>query len=361
MDTQTATPAAGEALPATPGPDIQSDNPARAAAQALAARRWKRDQPEPQPEPASAEPAAPAEIPPQEESADPPQGAPGETTQAAEPAELPPIEPPRSWTTDEKDRFKTYPRELQAYLSEREQERDRDLRRRQNEAADKLKAVEADQQAAQKARQEYEAVLPQLLQFVQQQMAGEYADVKTWADVERMAVEDPIRHSRWQVQQQKIAALNSEMAATQQRQAQEQSDKWTKFSSEQDKLFAEKAPDSTDPVKGPKLRESAGHILRDLGFTDQELGAAWNGQGSLSLRDHRVQLLILDAVQWRDAKEKARVATPKSVPPPQRPGTAQQKPSASDALQALNQRLNETGKPRDAAALILARRAASRR
>ena len=41
---------------------------------------------------------------------------PAETTESqAEPAEqLPPIEPPRSWTKDEKERFSTLPRETQA-------------------------------------------------------------------------------------------------------------------------------------------------------------------------------------------------------------------------------------------------------
>ena len=67
--------------------------------------------------------------------------APGEQTESAEPeaAAPPPIEPPRSWTKDEKERFQSLPRETQEYLATREQERDREFRRSQNEAAEKLK------------------------------------------------------------------------------------------------------------------------------------------------------------------------------------------------------------------------------
>jgi hypothetical protein len=55
-------------------------------------------------------------------------GTPGQTEGVPEPAdELPPIEPPRSWTKDEKERFQSLPRETQAYLAEREQERDREF------------------------------------------------------------------------------------------------------------------------------------------------------------------------------------------------------------------------------------------
>jgi hypothetical protein len=50
----------------------------------------------------------------------------------------------------------------------------------------------------------------------------------------------------------------------------------------------------------------------------------------LSLRDHRIQLAILDAVKWRDAQQaKAKIAAvPK--PPVQRPGTAPSKGAQVD-------------------------------
>jgi hypothetical protein len=147
MDVQSeAAAGATESLaPITPVPAGEEPMNAREAARAVARhrRRGRSDSAEPssagRDEHAAVADAAPAPAPNQElaeEANAAPEDQPSGETQATEPeANLPPIEPPRSWTTEEKERFRSLPRELQAYLSEREQERDRDVRRRQNEAA----------------------------------------------------------------------------------------------------------------------------------------------------------------------------------------------------------------------------------
>src|SRR5258708_10316537 len=113
---------------------------------------------------------------------------PGET-ERADPAasELPTIDPPRSWTKEDKDLFTSLPRDTQQRIAERERSREGDFSRRQQEAAEKSKALEAERSKAEQARQQYEGALPQLLQTLQQQQAGEFADIKTLADVERLA------------------------------------------------------------------------------------------------------------------------------------------------------------------------------
>src|SRR5262249_31959780 len=116
--------------------------------------------------------------------------APGET-ESADPAEaLPPIDAPRSWTAEDKELFNSLPRETQERIAGRERSRERDFRRSQDEAAEKLKGLTAKEQAAEQARQQYETALPLLLQTLQSQQAGEFADIKTMADVERLARED---------------------------------------------------------------------------------------------------------------------------------------------------------------------------
>ena len=82
----------------------------------------------------------------------------------------------------------------------------------------------------------------------------------------------------------------------------------------------------------------------------------WNGHKELSLRDHRLQLLIRDATLWREAQAKAKAAAVKPVPPVQRPGAATPRQGTDEAR--LTQRLEQTGSLRDAAALVRARRAA---
>ena len=72
----------------------------------------------------------------------------------------------------------------------------------------------------------------------------------------------------------------------------------------------------------------------------------------------------LDAVRYREAQARAKAVTTqaKPVPPVQRPGVAPSKGAMREAeLQSLSKRLDQTGNPRDAAALLRARRAMAAR
>src|SRR5215469_17187052 len=286
---------------------------------------------------------------------------PGAKTEGTDPgaAELSPIEPPRSWTKEDKELFTGLPRATQERLAERERSREGDFLRRQNEAAEKLKGLAAKEQAVELARQTYEAALPQLLQTLQQQQAGEFADIKSMADVERLAREDWPRYLLWDLQQKKIADVTQHMLAAQHRQVQEKLGQFTEFAKRQDDLFKEEVPDMVDEAKAAELQRRALAVLGDLGFSEAELVPLWNGHKELSLRDHRLQLLIRDATLWREAQAKAKAAAVKPVPPVQRPGAATPRQGTDEArVQHLTQRLEQTGSLRDAAALVRARRAA---
>jgi hypothetical protein len=290
----------------------------------------------------------------------------GETQSADQEVEkFPPIEAPRSWTKEDKELFTSLPRETQERLVDRERSRETDFLRRQNEAAEKLKGLTAKEQAVEQARQQYESALPQLLGNLQGQQAGEFADVKTMADVERLAREDWPRYLQWDVAQKKIAAVTQEMLSAQQRQAQEKLQRFSEFAKHEDNLFIERVPDMADAEKAAKLQGAAMTVLKDLGFSETELGESWNGGKDLSLRDHRVQLLIRDATLWREAQSKAKAASIKPVPPVQRPGVAQGKSASSDAeIQNLTKQLERASgmnAMRIAAKLTAVRRAAAGR
>ena len=362
-------PAPTPAAPTTPS-QPPAEFTTRDAARALAARRVEKakeraagiaaDTVEPDVDEDTAMVEVPQQSSADAETAAPEKKAPGEEqTVQADPAEEPPIEPPRSWTREAKEQWQSLPRDTQEYLATREQERDREVRRSQNEAAEFRKAIEAERQAVSQARQQYETALPSLLQTLQAQQMGEFGDIKSIADVERLATEDWPRYARWDAAQKKIAAVQQEWSATQQRQSEEYQQQWSQFASQQDAMFAEKVPEYADKDKASKLGETAISVLRDKGFNDQELGALWHGQSSMSLRDHRTQLLILDAVRYRDGLKAAKAAAAKPVPPVQRPGVARPRGPGSDAtLQALSEKLSQTGSPKDAAKLITARRLA---
>jgi hypothetical protein len=275
---------------------------------------------------------------------------------------LPPIEPPRSWTKEDKELFTSLPRETQERIAERERSRESDFLRRQNEAADKLKGLTAKEQAVDQARQQYEAALPQLLTMLQAQQAGEFADIKTLADVERMAREDWPRYALWDVQHKKIAEVARQLTEVQQRQGLEKQQQFSEFAKREDDLFNEKVPDMADAKKAAELQTRCLATLTGLGCAEAELAHSWNGQKDLSLRDHRVQLLIRDATLWREAQAKAKAAQAKPVPPVQRPGVAQPKGAAQHAqIENLAQQLDKSSGVkalRTAAKLVAAKRGA---
>ena len=309
--------------PATEPPAIsQPSLTPSEAGRFMASLRRKAEQPA-QPTEQRQEQAAPVqqESPAQAEDAAPPQEAPGET-QEAEPESIPPIEPPRSWTKDAKERWQTLPRETQEYLAEREQERDREVRRSQNDTAEKLKGLTAKEQAVEQARQQYEAALPLLMQNLQSVMAGEFSDLKSMDDVQRMATEDWPRYIRWDAAQKRLAAVQQEMQVSQQRQQTETQQKFAEFSKEQDRLFVEKVPDMADEKKAAELQKAAIASLKSAGFAEDELAGAWQGAVNVPFRDHRVQLMIHKAALWDQAQAKAKTITTnaKPVPQVQRPG-----------------------------------------
>lgn len=285
---------------------------------------------------------------------------PGETTEADGAQETePPIDPPRSWTKEDKELFKGLPRETQERVAERERSRERDFLKRQNEAAEKSKGLTAKEAAAEQVKQQYEQALPLLLQQLQEGHAGEFTDVQSIADVERLAREDWPRYVLWDAQQKKIAAVQQQVQVAKANEAQKYQQQWNSFVKEQDALFAEKAPDLADKGKASAAATAAGKMLNDLGFTDEELGALYFNGGAISFRDHRMQLLIRDALRFREAQSHVKTAAKRPVPQVQRPGVAEPRGLDNEGrIKDLSNRLNQSGSARDAAALLVAQRQA---
>lgn len=287
--------------------------------------------------------------------------APGEN-EATEPAERPLIEPPRSWTKEEKDRFRSLPRETQEYLAERETEREREIRRLQNESADERRRFSAEAQRAQQAKQYYEQQIPSLLQAVQTHIAGEFSDIRSVEDAERLAREDWPRWVQWKAAQDKLQAIQAHhYQAQQQRQAQ-YVQQLKAYQAEQDEKFVNKVPDARDPVKAAQIAQKVKtYLVNELGMTEQQI--MWRWQNDPVFRSFESQKALYDATMLADARarlEKAKADKP--VPQVQRPGTAPARGErASAEIEALTEKLNKTGDMRVAAELLKAKNAARRR
>jgi hypothetical protein len=153
--------------------------------------------------------------------------------------------------------------------------------------------------------------------------------------------------------------VTREILGAQARQQSEQQRRFAEFAQRHDDLFKGKVPEMADPAEVAKLQGAAVAVLKQHGFDEAELAASWHGHRDFSLRDHRVQLLVRDAVLWREAKAKAKAAVAKPLPPVQRPGASQGKGAAQDAvIQNLTKKLEASGSLKDAAALLRARRSA---
>lgn len=333
----------------------------RSAGAMLAELRWKKHK-EQQPGAPAGE--VPPVEPPAEESGDEPGAAPpveatGETQVTDPPAAPAPIEPPRSWSKEARDRWSKLDPDTQRYLLDRDREDTTAVRNAQNEAAEARKVVDTEKAQLEQARQHYEQALPALLQALHAEQAGEFADIRSMADVEQLARTDWPRYVLWDARQKKIAAVQQQVSEAQMRQASELQTRWSDYVRREDGLFRHKVPEFADQKVEAQAMGAAVGMMKDIGFKEDELVQLWNGQAAISLRDHRIQLLIRDGVRYREAQAKAKVATKQVPPVAQRPGTAQP-PAAQHAaaVESLTQRLDKSGSLKDAAALIRARRQA---
>jgi hypothetical protein len=275
-----------------------------------------------------------------------------------------PIEPPQWWTMADQELFTSLPRETQERIAKRERLRERDVVRRQAEVDEQLKGITAREQAAEQSRLHYETVMADVLQALQDQQAGDFSDIKSLADVMRLAREDTSRYLAWDVATKRVGLLQQQLVEAQQRRIAEQRQRFLEFAKREDGLFREKVPELADVMETAKLQTAVMSVLKDVGFDETELAASWQGIKDWSLRDHRVQLLVRDAVLWREAQQKAKAASERPVPPVQRPGVSQPRGAAQDAvIQNLNRQLeNASGVNalRTAARLVAARRESKR-
>lgn len=340
-----------EAGSATEGTSIPESMSVHEAAALLRPRETEEKAPEGEAAPSEPNPADEADTaPPEQETS-------GKTEQADEPADAPPLDPPRSWTKEDKAIFASLPRESQQRLVEIDRARELEVRRGQNEVAEQRKAAEAAAKAADEQRQRYEAEVPNLLASIQRYAATEFADIKSPDDVRTLARDDPARYVQFLQMQQEYAQAQAIQRQSAERSEREQAKAFEDFKAAETKRFLEKAPEFADPAKAALLQSQARELFDDVGLTSTEFEALAQGRSGISLHDHRVQLIVRDALRYRAAEKAAKTPAARPLPPVQRPGTAQSKGERKAAdIQSLSDRLKRTGSVADAAALYRARR-----
>jgi len=218
--------------------------------------------------------------------------------------ETPVIAAPSSWPAEARDAFAKLPADLQKVIRERDAEQTAAFNRQVNEAADKRKAADAELLAASQERQQYVQSLAAVVDKLIKQTAGEFADIRSPDDLERMAAQDPARFIRWQARAQALQAASSDMQAAADRERQEQETRFNGWLGEQRSKLLQAIPELADPAKAKALVAEQTDYLRSIGFNTQEIG---------SVLDHRMAVVIRDAALHRKSQAATRSASAKKI------------------------------------------------
>ena len=259
------------------------------------------------------------------------------------------IEPPSSWSKQDREVFSALPPEAQAVIARRESEQNKAFTQKTQEIAEHRKALESTFVTVQQEREAYANNLQQLL-FVAAPEAQKFQEI----DWQRLAQEQPADYVRLSAERDalrgRIGGIQQELqrVAAQSREAQAWQFQQT-VQAEQQKL-REALPDFADPEKGPRKIAEMRQWLQKKGFADQEIS---------QVVDHRVLLVVEEAMQADRQKAIRREAQQKrsngNGTPVQPPGASRQRPD-SRAAQRRNEKmaaLKRSGSEKDAIGYLM--------
>ena len=222
--------------------------------------------------------------------------------------------------------------------------RQSDYTRKAMALAEQRKAAEQELNAARVEREQYQRNLQQM----QQQLLAQQEKEPDW---DRLYQQDPIEAVRlerqWRVrreQQVRVFQENQRMAVLQQ---QEQAEQMRQVIEENRQKLTEALPEWNDPKVAAQERTALRSFLLESGFEEQEVA---------SIYDHRAVALARDAMRYRQQQQKRQALRP--GPSTKGPKSAAPRAAAAPAEvqqkagRAQRQRLAQTGRMEDAAALI---------
>src|SRR5580765_2151295 len=225
------------------------------------------------------------------------------------------IEPPKSWSNEDKAVFQQLPPEAQAVITRRESERDRAFQAKTQEIAQHRHALEATFGEIQQERSSYATNLEQLLAVAMPE-AQQFANV----DWQRLAQESPADYVRLTAERDalrgRIGAIQGELQRVQAVAQQDYARNFAHLRATEAQRLAEKLPEFADRERAPKLISEIREWLQGEGFTAQEIG---------QVIDHRVINVAVKAMRADRALRARRSAeTRRADPAPsvQRPGVS---------------------------------------
>ena len=219
-----------------------------------------------------------------------------------------------------------------------------DYTKKTQEVAEQRKAVEAEQKAIEEAKQVRDTYA-QRLQAIEQFLTGNQDSPE---DLAAMKENDPIGYAvkvaELTEKKEQLAQVRAEQhRIAQQQQAEEQQNLAKRVQEEAQKL-SQVLPEFSDQAKGEQLRSEIRNYGKSVGFTDQELANVYDSR----------HVIMLHKAMMYDKLQKAKPGVTKKVaqaPKMVKAGT-KVKTGNADIRKKQMQKLKQTGKARDAAALF---------
>lgn len=230
----------------------------------------------------------------------PPDGSEQKTDEQEQVEAATPIEPPASLRSDEKELFKTLPREAQEALVRIQQAADSHFTQRSTELAQARRAADDERQQYQSDRARYQAELGRVSQMAAQLLPAQFQDIQSHADYLRLKATDPARASQFEAFRETLQMAQHQQVELQKQQLQE-------HLAREYQALAEKIPDFKDGTKATALlNEVRKTAVEYYGFTPQEVEV---------IQDHRYVPIVQDAMKWRQYQANLKAVQTKKLAP----------------------------------------------
>ena len=219
-----------------------------------------------------------------------------------------------------------------------------DYTKKTQELAEHRKALEAEAKAiveAQQVRETYAQRLKSVEEFLS-------STTESSEDLASLKENDPIGYAMKVAEntekKEQLAQVRAEQQRIAQEQQVEQRQRMAQYVQQEAQKLSQVLPEFSDPVKGEQLRNEIRNYGKSIGFSDQELASVYDSRHVQVLNKAR----LYDLIQKSKPEVTKKVAkAPKMV----KPGTKVNE-SNRDVNKKQRNRLKQTGKVRDAAALF---------
>jgi hypothetical protein len=222
-------------------------------------------------------------------------------------------------------------------FAEKERQRQADYTRKTQALAEERKAFEAERAA----QRETLALYADRIEKLDAYLASTQPAEPDWTALrEKDPVQYAIQREDWRRQQEDRQAVEAEKSRLAEQQAEEQKEAFRAYLEDQRSKLYEAIPEWKDAEKATAEKTALYEAgAREYGFTDEDFA---------SVVDHRLLLLLRDAVKYRElsAKGKEVVESKRVVQKVLQPGNPAAKPKGREAeIIKLRKELKRTGSP----------------